>query len=162
MATDDISWLSTAEAAKRLGVTSRTLYRFIDEDQLRGLPVRQGHPAQAERRRPVHRDLPDRAGVARAPLSRTGAAARRGLNRRLQPFVQARGNPAQGALRGEDGGDDPAPPGVGSTRMGVAMNVAEIRSTKGDRVATIPPDRPVVEAIELLRSNGIGALVAPS
>jgi excisionase family DNA binding protein len=34
MATDDISWLSTAEAAKRLGVTSRTLYRFIDEDQL--------------------------------------------------------------------------------------------------------------------------------
>lgn len=34
MATDEISWLSTAEAAKRLGVTSRTLYRFIDEDQL--------------------------------------------------------------------------------------------------------------------------------
>ena len=34
MATEDISWLSTAEAAKRLGVTSRTLYRFIDEDQL--------------------------------------------------------------------------------------------------------------------------------
>ena len=34
MTTDDIRWLSTAEAAKRLGVTSRTLYRFIDEDQL--------------------------------------------------------------------------------------------------------------------------------
>jgi CBS domain-containing protein len=43
--------------------------------------------------------------------------------------------------------------------MGVAMNVAEILSAKGDRVATIPPDRPVVEAIELLRANGVGALV---
>ena len=28
------TWLSTAEAAKRLGVTPRTLYRFIDEGQL--------------------------------------------------------------------------------------------------------------------------------
>lgn len=27
-------WLSTAEAAKRLGITPRTLYRFIDEGQL--------------------------------------------------------------------------------------------------------------------------------
>lgn len=27
-------WLSTAEAAKRLGITSRTLYRFIDGGQL--------------------------------------------------------------------------------------------------------------------------------
>ncbi len=34
MASNDLRWLSTAEAAKRLGVTSRTLYRFIDEDQL--------------------------------------------------------------------------------------------------------------------------------
>jgi excisionase family DNA binding protein len=31
---DDIQWLSTGEAAKRLGVTARTLYRFIDEGQL--------------------------------------------------------------------------------------------------------------------------------
>ena len=30
----DINWLSTAETAKRLGVTPRTLYRFIDEGQL--------------------------------------------------------------------------------------------------------------------------------
>ena len=29
-----ITWLSTAEAARRLGVTPRTLYRFIDEGQL--------------------------------------------------------------------------------------------------------------------------------
>jgi excisionase family DNA binding protein len=29
-----IRWLSTAEAAKALGITSRTLYRFIDEGQL--------------------------------------------------------------------------------------------------------------------------------
>lgn len=34
MSANDLRWLSTAEAAKRLGVTSRTLYRFIDEDQL--------------------------------------------------------------------------------------------------------------------------------
>ena len=28
---DEIVWLSTKEAARRLGVTPRTLYRFIDE-----------------------------------------------------------------------------------------------------------------------------------
>lgn len=27
-------WLSTGEAARRLGITPRTLYRFIDEGQL--------------------------------------------------------------------------------------------------------------------------------
>lgn len=32
--TDDIRWLSTGEAARRLGVTARTLYRFIDEGQI--------------------------------------------------------------------------------------------------------------------------------
>ncbi len=31
---DDIEWLSTAEAARRLGITPRTLYRLIDEGQL--------------------------------------------------------------------------------------------------------------------------------
>ena len=30
----DIVWLSTADAARRLGITPRTLYRFIDEGQL--------------------------------------------------------------------------------------------------------------------------------
>lgn len=34
MSSNDIAWLSTAEAARRLGVTPRTLYRFIDEGQL--------------------------------------------------------------------------------------------------------------------------------
>src|SRR5690349_10550909 len=33
-ASEPISWLSTAEAANRLGITPRTLYRFIDEGQL--------------------------------------------------------------------------------------------------------------------------------
>lgn len=33
-AADTIRWLSTAEAAARLGITPRTLYRFIDEGQL--------------------------------------------------------------------------------------------------------------------------------
>jgi excisionase family DNA binding protein len=31
---DDVEWLSTPAAADRLGITSRTLYRFIDEGQL--------------------------------------------------------------------------------------------------------------------------------
>ena len=31
---DDIHWLSTGEAAERLGITPRTLYRFIDEGQV--------------------------------------------------------------------------------------------------------------------------------
>ncbi len=34
MATTGTDWLSTGEAARRLGVTVRTLYRFIDEGQL--------------------------------------------------------------------------------------------------------------------------------
>jgi excisionase family DNA binding protein len=33
-ADEPIQWLSTAEAANRLGITPRTLYRFIDEGQL--------------------------------------------------------------------------------------------------------------------------------
>lgn len=36
VATDDITWLSTEKAARRLGITARTLYRFIDEGQLPG------------------------------------------------------------------------------------------------------------------------------
>ncbi len=31
---EEIRWLSTAAAAKRLGITNRTLYRFIDEGLL--------------------------------------------------------------------------------------------------------------------------------
>ena len=31
---DDTTWLSTPAAADRLGITPRTLYRFIDEGQL--------------------------------------------------------------------------------------------------------------------------------
>jgi excisionase family DNA binding protein len=31
---DEIRWLSTGEAADRLGITPRTLYRFIDEGQV--------------------------------------------------------------------------------------------------------------------------------
>ena len=32
--TDPIHWMGTREACERLGVTLRTLYRFIDEGQL--------------------------------------------------------------------------------------------------------------------------------
>jgi excisionase family DNA binding protein len=31
-----IEWLSTGEAANRLGITARTLYRFIDQGELPG------------------------------------------------------------------------------------------------------------------------------
>ena len=31
---DPIRWLSTADAAKRLGITARTLYRFIDQGDI--------------------------------------------------------------------------------------------------------------------------------
>ena len=34
MTTDEIEWLSTKEAARRLGITPRTLYRFIDAGDL--------------------------------------------------------------------------------------------------------------------------------
>jgi excisionase family DNA binding protein len=34
MTSRDITWLSTAEAARRLGIGSRTLYRLIDEGQI--------------------------------------------------------------------------------------------------------------------------------
>lgn len=34
MAQDEIVWMSTQEAARRLGITPRTLYRFVDEGAL--------------------------------------------------------------------------------------------------------------------------------
>ena len=30
----DIEWLSTQEASRRLGITTRTLYRFVDQGDL--------------------------------------------------------------------------------------------------------------------------------
>lgn len=34
MAAEEIEWLSTQDAARRLGITPRTLYRFIDLGEL--------------------------------------------------------------------------------------------------------------------------------
>jgi excisionase family DNA binding protein len=34
VSTDETDWLSTQEAARRLGITPRTLYRFIDHGEL--------------------------------------------------------------------------------------------------------------------------------
>ncbi len=34
VAPEEIVWLSTQEAARRLGITPRTLYRFVDEGSL--------------------------------------------------------------------------------------------------------------------------------
>jgi excisionase family DNA binding protein len=31
---EEITWMSTQEAARRLGITPRTLYRFVDEGAL--------------------------------------------------------------------------------------------------------------------------------
>lgn len=39
------------------------------------------------------------------------------------------------------------------------MNVAEILSSKGTDVATIRPDRPIIEAVHLLVDRSVGALV---
>lgn len=34
MDTADITWLNTVETARRLGITPRTLYRFIDDGKI--------------------------------------------------------------------------------------------------------------------------------
>jgi len=34
MSSDETEWLSSGAAAKRLGVTTRTLYRFVDDGEL--------------------------------------------------------------------------------------------------------------------------------
>ena len=34
MSASETEWLSTQEAARRLGVTTRTLYRFVDQGEL--------------------------------------------------------------------------------------------------------------------------------
>ena len=34
MASENIEWLSTQEASRRLGITTRTLYRFVDQGDL--------------------------------------------------------------------------------------------------------------------------------
>ena len=34
MAHEEITWLSTKEAARRLGIANRTLYRLIDDGQI--------------------------------------------------------------------------------------------------------------------------------
>lgn len=34
MSTSEITWLNTVESARRLGITPRTLYRFIDDGKI--------------------------------------------------------------------------------------------------------------------------------
>jgi excisionase family DNA binding protein len=34
VSTSDITWLNTVESARRLGITPRTLYRFIDDGKI--------------------------------------------------------------------------------------------------------------------------------
>ena len=44
---EQIRWMSTKEAAEHLGVTLRSLYRFIDEGHGHRLQVRPGDPARS-------------------------------------------------------------------------------------------------------------------
>ena len=52
--TDEGAWLSTKEAAARLGITLRSLYRFIDEGDLAAYKFGRGDPAQRRRRGSLH------------------------------------------------------------------------------------------------------------
>jgi excisionase family DNA binding protein len=55
-------WLSTQEAARRLGITTRTLYRFVDEGELPayGLPDGAGVPTKEQRHRRLHPSVTSR------------------------------------------------------------------------------------------------------
>ena len=56
-------WLSTAEAAERLGITVQAIYQLIDSGGPRRLPLRAGHPPEGRGRRAVsrrRRDLGER------------------------------------------------------------------------------------------------------
>ncbi len=81
--TEQIKWMGTPEACTRLGVTLRTLYRFIDEGQLpaykMGRVIRlQAHEVDAfiERARIAPGTLehlyPDPRGQGRAPAGEGG------------------------------------------------------------------------------------------
>ena len=43
----DTEWLGTPEAAERLGITQRTLYRLIDEGQVPAYKMGRGAPGQS-------------------------------------------------------------------------------------------------------------------
>ncbi len=68
--TADIQWVNTGEAAKRLGVTTRTLYRFIDEGQLAAYRFGRVIRLKENDIAGFIDDLSHRARHARAPLPR--------------------------------------------------------------------------------------------
>ena len=51
---DEMEWLGTKEAAARLGITLRSLYRFIDEGDLAAYKFGRVIRHQGRRRRPLH------------------------------------------------------------------------------------------------------------
>ena len=68
----DIEWLSTQEAARRLGITTRTLYRFVDQGDLPA--YRMGRVIRLKAADvDAFIDGSDRAGNAGAPLPRPGS-----------------------------------------------------------------------------------------
>ena len=52
-----IHWMGTREACERLGVTLRTLYRFIDEGQLPAYKMGRVYPGTGVRRRRFHHSV---------------------------------------------------------------------------------------------------------
>jgi len=110
--TDPIKWLGTPEACARLGVTLRTLYRFIDEGQLpaykMGRVIRlQAHEVDA---------FIDRARIVPGtlehlyPESRGSGAG--GADRASPAGGADRASPAGGADRAGPGGPTGAEPGT--------------------------------------------------
>ena len=93
-ATTGPEWLGTTEAARRLGITTRTLYRFIDQGKLAAYRFGPGHTAEA---RATSTPTSSRAGsppapsptstrtdpIGRPPASRVGRRAPGGADQRL-------------------------------------------------------------------------------
>ena len=86
---EPIVWLSTKDASERLGITLRSLYRFIDEGDLVAYKFGRVIRIQESDVDQVHRGQPDLPGQPRAPLSR--GQGQRSCRRSGQRGASARG-----------------------------------------------------------------------
>ena len=68
---EQIRWMSTKEAAEHLGVTLRSLYRFIDEGALAAFKFGRVIRLKADDVDTFIENVPHRARQPRAPLSRS-------------------------------------------------------------------------------------------
>lgn len=74
-------WLSTNEASEALGITPRTLYRFINAGDLPAYKIGRVDPAPPRRDRRVHRGTPGEARRPRPPHAARRTRRRRGRRR---------------------------------------------------------------------------------